>query len=76
MAVTLLDHVQQWLCGLQGHDSLMQFERNRVFLKCMACGHETAGWTVSTARPQLRFGSEPRRTVLASTQLNDARRVA
>ena len=76
MAVTLLDHVQHWLCGLQGHDSLMQFERNRVFLKCMSCGHESAGWTVTTARPTLRFSDEPRRTVLPPAQLARARRVA
>ena len=36
--------MRQMFCGFQGHDNLMQFERERVFLRCVSCGHETPGW--------------------------------
>ena len=41
---TVLNRLQQFLCGLQGHDELRQFERNRLCLKCTSCGHESPGW--------------------------------
>lgn len=41
---------QQWLCGLQGHDSLLHFERGRMSLLCASCGHETPGWEVGGSR--------------------------
>lgn len=34
----------QLLCGVQGHDHLVQFEERRMFLRCISCGHESAGW--------------------------------
>lgn len=34
------------VCGLQGHDNLLQFARGRMFLKCVSCGHESPGWNV------------------------------
>lgn len=36
----------QWLCGLYGHDMLMHTSRNRMFLECVTCGHQTPGWQV------------------------------
>lgn len=39
--------IQQGLCGLHGHDALLQYERTRIFLRCVSCGHETAGWDLS-----------------------------
>jgi hypothetical protein len=39
--------IQQGLCGLHGHDALLQYERNRIFLRCTSCGHETPGWDLS-----------------------------
>ena len=32
------------LCGLKGHEMLRSFEPGRVFLRCVSCPHETAGW--------------------------------
>ena len=32
------------VCGMHGHDNLMQFEHDRMFLKCISCGHESPGW--------------------------------
>lgn len=46
MAATM-SWIQQGLCGLHGHDSLLQYERNRIFLRCASCGHQTPGWDLS-----------------------------
>lgn len=43
------------MCGLQGHDALLQVNHGRMFLKCMSCGHETPGWTMNDRRPRQRF---------------------
>lgn len=42
--------IQQALCGLHGHDSLLQHQRNRIFLRCASCGYETRGWDLSRER--------------------------
>ena len=36
--------IRRFICGLQGHESLMHFERGRLSLKCISCGHESPGW--------------------------------
>jgi hypothetical protein len=41
--------VRQGLCGLRGHEAMMKFERERVFLTCYSCGYESPGWTVNRA---------------------------
>jgi len=41
------DRVRQMFCGLHGHDSLLQFQQDRMFLRCASCGYETPGWEVS-----------------------------
>ena len=38
--------LQQLICGLRGHDEVLCFERRRLALKCLSCGHESAGWTL------------------------------
>jgi hypothetical protein len=32
------------LCGLHGHEAVLHFERHRLSLRCLNCGHETTGW--------------------------------
>jgi hypothetical protein len=63
--------VRQLFCALRGHDELLRFEKNRVYLQCMTCGHESPGWTVDTRRPVLRFESRrakaPIRTLVRKT---------
>ncbi len=41
--------VAHWVCGLQGHERYLHTDRDRVSLRCVACGHESPGW--STGRP-------------------------
>jgi len=56
--------VTTWLretyCGLHGHDSLLQFEQDRMFLKCVSCGHESPGWELDEAPPTARPNTEGR----------------
>jgi hypothetical protein len=46
----------QALCGLSGHERYRHLTANRVCLRCLLCGHETAGWDLSgpEARPHER----------------------
>jgi hypothetical protein len=44
---------RQSLCGLRGHTMLRHYEPNRLSLKCLECGRETAGWTIEV-RPIFR----------------------
>jgi hypothetical protein len=45
----MLKRIQVVVCALHGHDSVVQYERNRLFLLCTSCGHETKGWEVTPA---------------------------
>jgi hypothetical protein len=45
------------ICALRGHENYRHFGKNRVYLQCIDCGHESPGWTVDTRRPVLRFQS-------------------
>lgn len=38
------DKVRQFICGLQGHDTLRHFDKGRISLQCVTCGYETPGW--------------------------------
>ena len=51
---------RQFFCGLRGHDSLLHFQRGRLSLMCVSCGHETPGWDVGSlpARRE-RAGQRP-----------------
>ena len=42
---------RQFLCGLSGHDSLLHFQRGRISLMCVLCGHETPGWDLGGTAP-------------------------
>jgi hypothetical protein len=57
LATNIIDLVRQAYCGLHGHDDLLQFEQDRMFLKCASCGHESPGWEMSDTpppRPRMR----------------------
>jgi hypothetical protein len=44
MANDSVSWIRRFVCGMHGHDSLMHFQRGRLSLKCMSCGHESPGW--------------------------------
>lgn len=45
----VLTRIDQMLCGLMGHDEVRRFERARLSLSCLRCGHQSAGWQMSSA---------------------------
>lgn len=47
LAAVVLRRAGQLMCGLQGHEDLVQFDRGRMFLRCVTCGRDTPGWDVS-----------------------------
>jgi hypothetical protein len=72
----LLGFVRQTLCGLHGHDTLLQFEQDRMFLKCVSCGHETPGWELNEVPPTISVAGDVRRRALVPAQLISERRIA
>jgi hypothetical protein len=46
----------QLICGLSGHELLLNAQPGRLSLKCMTCPYETPGWTIkkNEVEPRLR----------------------
>jgi len=61
--------VNQFLCGLRGHDAVLHFEGKRVNMRCTSCGHDTPGWEVSGRGPRQRYEGDARRHVLVPQRL-------
>jgi hypothetical protein len=76
--MSVFDRVRQAFCGLHGHDSLLQFEQDRMFLKCVSCGHESPGWEIAETAPPAVMAArkEVRRPALVRPQLVSVRRIA
>ena len=72
----VLSWLRQAYCGLHGHDNLMQFEKDRMFLQCVSCGRETPGWELTEAPPQVRVNGDARRHAMLRPHLVSARRIA
>ena len=51
----LMESLIRLICAIRGHEDFLQFDKNRVYLQCISCGHESPGWTVDARRPVLRF---------------------
>jgi hypothetical protein len=74
----VVEWLHQAMCALHGHDALLQFDRGRMFLKCVSCGHESPGWTVKEreVRPVTSSLHEAPRRRRFLPHLAGARRVA
>ena len=72
----VMGRMRQAICGLHGHDSLLQFEQERMFLKCVSCGYETPGWELNEAPPTVSVRGDAHRHALATRQIISARRIA
>jgi hypothetical protein len=48
-----LDRINQWVCGLRGHEMVLHYEPDRLSLRCFSCGAATTGWVLET-RPAFR----------------------
>lgn len=76
LATRVLTQVRQTFCGMHGHDALVQFERERMFLRCISCGHESPGWALDETPPRrVKVREDVRRPAL-SPQLVGVRRIA
>jgi hypothetical protein len=71
----VVGRMKQAFCGLHGHDSLLQFGHDRMYLKCTTCGHESPGWELSENPPAMTEKNPARRPAL-TRHLVGARRVA
>ena len=58
----LMGLFKRLVCVWRGHEDYLHFEKNRVYLECVACGHESPGWTIDSQRPVLRFQSRRAKT--------------
>ena len=56
----VLKRIQDIVCGLHGHDSILQYERDRLFLVCTSCGHETPGWEVTPRTFAMKRRTDPK----------------
>ncbi|MGE5358461.1 MAG: hypothetical protein ACM3NQ_05535 [Bacteroidales bacterium] len=68
--------VQSILCSLHGHDTLLHYDQNRIYLRCASCGHETPGWELDERRPRIRFRGDARRFLVAKAAAERPRRIA
>ena len=73
--ISMFERLRQAMCGLHGHDRLVQFEQDRMFLRCVSCGHETPGWELNEPRPQVTVREAPR-TALARPHFVAERKIA
>jgi hypothetical protein len=72
----LLSWISEKYCGFHGHDNLLQFESDRMFLKCVSCGHESPGWEINEPAPITRVAGDRARHILVRAPLVSSRRVA
>ena len=47
----MMERMSHLWCGLRGHDMLLQFGRDRVYLECSSCGLRSPGWDLSEPKP-------------------------
>jgi hypothetical protein len=74
--VSVFDRARHLVCGLQGHDNLLQFGRDRLFLKCVTCGHESPGWAISDTPPPVTQHGDKLRHLLQSPHFSETQRIA
>ena len=76
LATRMLTQVRQTFCGMHGHDSLLQFEQDRMFLRCVSCGHESPGWSLTETPPTVTEHGDAERHVMVRPPLVGIRRIA
>jgi hypothetical protein len=50
-----MNSLQRLLCAVRGHEDYLHFETNRVYLQCVACGHQSPGWSVAERKAPLKL---------------------
>ena|SRR5436309_13879390 len=73
----VMEWIRQAYCGLHGHDAMLHFEKDRLALQCVSCGHRTPGWDLNeTRRPMVTVRTEPAHHAVIRPHLVSARRIA
>ena len=75
-ATRVFSWLRQSYCGLSGHDALLQFKRDRIFLQCVSCGHESPGWELGGIARPISVRGDARRVGLRRPHLVSERRIA
>ena len=68
--------IRETFFGLHGHDNLLQYGQERLFLKCVSCGHESPGWELTETPPTVKMHGDASRHVLRPTLVNTQRQRA
>jgi hypothetical protein len=68
--------VQAAVCGLHGHDPMLQFHQGRMFLRCASCGHQSPGWDTGARRPRVRFTGDAARHQVHQSSTRRTRPIA
>jgi hypothetical protein len=55
----LASRLSQMICGLSGHQLLLNAEPGRLSLKCMSCPYETPGWVIKEKSYDVRSRRQP-----------------
>ena len=77
VGVRVLEWIRQAYCGLHGHDTMLHFEKERLFLQCVSCGHETPGWDLNeTTRPTVTVRADAPHHAVIRPHLVGVRRIA
>ena len=73
----VFEWIRQTYCGLHGHDTMLHFEKDRLLLQCVSCGHETPGWDLNdTSRPTVTVRADAPHHAVVRPHLVSARRIA
>jgi len=72
----VMDRLRQMFCGLHGHDTLLHFDKDRMSLRCVSCGHETPGWELNELPPTVTVRGDARHHRMVRPRLISARRIA
>lgn len=50
VAIATAEGLLRARCGVGGHAMAMRFDKSRMSLHCLSCGHNTPGWTIQPRR--------------------------
>ena len=76
MAIMVTNWIRETYCGLHGHDSLLQFGHDRMFLKCVSCGYESPGWELTETPPTVKMSGNAAHHRLLRPALVDTQQAA
>ena len=67
--------VHTFLCGLGGHEFLLNAEPGKMSLRCMSCPYETPGWAIKSTHSTAGRHTEQQAVASPQTRVRDSRHV-